>query len=90
MIALQVALALLLVAVAVYAQRAIPHFTAGGRAVLVARAVLLTVGVLFGVVMARGSAGIESVLTFLIAFGAVHLPAAVVLAIKRARGAGRS
>jgi hypothetical protein len=53
--------------------------------------VLLVVGVLFGVVAARtfASEG-TALLVFLQAFGLVHLPAAVVLAVKRARGEGRS
>lgn len=90
MIALQAVFALLLLAVAVHAQRMIPHFTAGARAILLARAVLLAVGVLFGVVMARSTTGLEWLLTVAIGFGAVHVPAAVVLAIKRARGERRS
>ena len=77
---------------AVYAQLQIPRFTAGPRAALLTRAGLLMLGLVFGYVAADnlGDAGMPPLLTFLIGFGAVHVPAALILLIKRAGGAGKS
>jgi hypothetical protein len=49
-------------------------------------------GLVFGYVAADNFAQAEApvFLTFLIGFGAVHVPAALILLIKRAAGAGRS
>lgn len=54
--------------------------------------VLALVGLALGYVMAASYAGdrASALLVFLIAFGAVHVPAAFILFLRRARGEGRS
>ena len=56
------------------------------------RAVLVLTGLGFGLVSAAGYADdpVRTLLAILIGFGAVHAPAAVILFVKQARGAGRS
>jgi hypothetical protein len=77
---------------AAYAQTQIPRYTADGRGVLFTRTVLLVTGIAFGYAAATvypldpGSA----TLNFLIAFGLVHVPAAIILFIKSARHAGKT
>jgi hypothetical protein len=76
-----------MLAAAAYAQYRIPRHTTGGRKALVARAVLAVVGLAFGYVMsayAQTQAG--AWLAFLSGFGAVHVPAAVILYLKSIRG----
>src|SRR5262245_43756874 len=74
-----------------YAQRQIPTFTAGARRVLFTRLVLLGVGVALGYVAASEMSGtVPALLAFSIGFGAVHLPAAMILFVKRRRGAAKS
>jgi len=74
-----------------YAHRQIPRFTAGTRRVLFTRLVLFGVGIALGYVAAREMNGtLPALLAFLIGFGAVHLPAAVILFVKHARGAAKS
>lgn len=74
-----------------FAHRQLPRFTAGSRRVLFTRLVLLGVGVAVGYVAASEMSGtLPALLAFLIGFGAVHLPAAMILFIKRARGAAKS
>ncbi len=88
---LQVILALLLLTMAVYAQRQIPVYTAGRNKILVTRLILIGVGIAFGLTGAAYMPGqLMKVLTFLIGFGLVHFPAAVVLYVKSKRGEGRS
>jgi hypothetical protein len=84
-------MALLLLAAAGYAQQKIPLYTKRGARVMMIRMLLALVGVAFGLL---GAADFEErllqLLAFLIGFGLVHLPAAVILFIKGRRGAGRS
>lgn len=84
--------ACLMLAAAGYAQANLPRYTAGKGKVLVTRVVLIVVGIAFGLVTAStypvGDA--LALLVFLIAFGTVHAPAAVILLIKGQRGAGKS
>ena len=85
-------LAALVLLAAIYAQHQLPRFTASPRAALLMRAGLIAIGLVFGYVAADNfsAAGVPGLLTFLIAFGAVHVPAALILLIKRAAGAGKS
>jgi hypothetical protein len=85
--------AALLLAAAGYAQYRIPRHTAGNTKVIVARAILAVVGAAFGYVMSTvyiETRGFAAVLVFLIGFGLVHLPAALILFMKRSRGTGKS
>jgi hypothetical protein len=84
--------AALVLAAAIYAQHQIPRYTASPRAALLTRAGLILLGLVFGYVAADNfsSADGPGLLTFLIGFGAVHVPAALILFIKHAAGAGKS
>lgn len=85
-------LAALLLAVAGYAQHRTPFHTPTKRDALWARGLLLTVGIAFGYVLATrytASQGQGAVLMFLVGFGAVHVPAALILFSKRLRGIDR-
>ena len=86
-----IATGLVLIA-AVFAQHQIPRFTAKPRAVLATRAVLIVLGLVFGYVAADNlsTAGNPPLITFIFGFGAVHVPAALILLFKRAAGAGKS
>jgi pilus assembly protein TadC len=78
------------VTAAAYAQQRIPRHTAADR-VLLTRALLLVVGTAVGVLAASYfSAPLPALLAFLIGFGTVHVPAALILFIKRERGEARS
>jgi len=83
--------AVALVAAAGYAQYQIPRYTAGNGRVWFLRGVLVVVGLLFGHASARYATdpGL-AFLGFLIGFGAVHLPAALILFLKHERGAAKS
>jgi hypothetical protein len=86
-------IAIMLVAVAAYAQYTIPSYTAGTTRVLLTRVVLLAVGVAVGFVAAQNYGDVSgplAVTMFLAGFGLVHLPAAMILFIKRQRGAGKT
>lgn len=92
---LSVIAALALLLVAAFTQWQLPRFTRGRRGVMLARSVLIAVGVAFGALLARlagtgletaAGGGAAAILSFLHGFGLVHLPAAVVLLLKRARG----
>ena len=87
-----IVLAALTLAAAVYAQREIPRFIATRRKALIARGLLLGVGLAFGYVAADtyDQASGVSLLPFLIGFGSVHVPAALILLLKRGGGAGKS
>lgn len=88
--ALILVFAALLCAVAFYVQKQIPFFTKGGR-IVIARAILLAVGVGFGLTAAANIGNFRSrLLAFLIGFGLVHVPAAIILFIKGKRGEGKS
>jgi hypothetical protein len=91
-IVLMILVASLLLTAAGYAQVEIPHHTAGSRKVLLTRVLLIAVGVAFGYISAAAysSDPLVAVLVFLIAFGMVHAPAALILLFKHWQGAGRS
>lgn len=82
---------LLLLISAFYVQRQIPRFTQGSKRILVTRALLILVGIGFGLAVA---ANIDQqplrTLSFLAGFGMVHFPAAVILFIKGKRGSGKT
>jgi hypothetical protein len=86
-----VVLAALLLGTAVFAHLQIPRYTAGTARI--ARWVLLAVGLGLGtvsaIIYADAGSGL-AFLAFLIGFGIVHVPTAVILLLKRARGAGKS
>lgn len=91
MLALHVLVAAALLAAALYAQHRVAFHTAGAGRVLLTRAVLAIVGMLLGAVAAglapdRASAAIA----FAQGFGLAHVPAALILFLKRARHEGRS
>lgn len=85
------AMAVVLLALAAYAQYRIAAHTLGSR-VLLARAVLAGIGAAFGLVMAAGYRDDPSLalLAFLVGFGMVHFPAALILFFKHQRGEGKS
>jgi hypothetical protein len=84
--------AVALLALAVYAQASIPRFTATARNVFITRAILIVTGLAFGYVAATTfpPEEVPPALAFLVAFGAVHFPAALILFFKRGSGAGKS
>ena len=84
--------AAVVLAAAIYAQHQIPRYTASPRAALLTRAGLIVLGLVFGYVAADNfsAADAPALLTFLFGFGAVHVPPALILLIKRAAGAGKS
>jgi hypothetical protein len=82
--------AMLLSAVVFYVQKQIPLFTKGGR-IVIARTILLAVGAGFGLTVAASIGNfLPRLLAFLIGFGLVHVPAAIILFIKAKRGEGKS
>ena len=85
-------LAALLLALAAYAQLRIPDFTAGRGRSVAARAALAFTGLAFGYVatLRFGNADVPPLVVFLAGFGLVHVPAAMILFIKRRRGSGKS
>ena len=83
--------AALLLAAAGYAQHRVQAHTAGRFNALLTRATLILVGVAFGFLSAAYAGNTTDVaLAFLCGFGLVHVPAAIILFLKRARGEGRS
>lgn len=82
----------MLLALAGYAQYRIPEYTAGRGKILLTRASLVGVGVAFGAVSVISASGedVPGILVFLIGFGLVHTPAAIILFFKREQGAGKS
>ena len=84
--------AFLLLVLAAYAQFRIPRFTSGSANTMISRSVLALTGIGLGGVSAAVYVGDPSraLLAFLIGFGVVQCPAAVILVIKRARHSGRS
>jgi hypothetical protein len=83
--------AALLLAVAIYAQRQIGNFTKGSPRTAATRLILGAVGIGFGLVSAaRAESPLSATLVFLIGFGLVHVPAALILFIKRRRGSGKT
>lgn len=85
------AAAIVLLAIAAYAQLRVRAFTTPSRVVAI-RAVLVAVGVAFGSVgvVVSGASGWAALWVLLAGFGIVHLPAAAVLVLKRLRGESRS
>jgi len=78
-------------AAAIYTHLQIAQFTAGTRRVWLLRILLMGVGMAFGYAAARYAGdATTALLVYLAGFGAVHVPAAFVLFIKRARGAEKS
>ncbi|MBX6392796.1 MAG: hypothetical protein IRY96_04950 [Burkholderiales bacterium] len=69
-----------------YAHLQLAHYIAARNSVLAMHAVLAAVGLLFGYVAMNYVEG-EALrwMTFAAGFGAVHVPPAIVLALKRAR-----
>jgi hypothetical protein len=82
----------LLLGAAVYAQYRIPRHTAGAGKIALARGILLVTGLALGSVFAASYADdhVLALLAFLVGFGAVHIPAAVILFVKSEGGAGKS
>jgi len=78
-------------AAAGYAQHRIPRHTAGRRRLWFLRAVLFVVGLALGHLSSSPlSDPFLALLAFLIGFGEVHVPAAIILFIKQERGAAKS
>jgi hypothetical protein len=83
--------AILLVAIAGYAQYRIPFYIARRSQAALTRGVLAVVGIVLGYLAAATYPEAEHpLLTFLAAFGIIHVPAAIILFVKWLRGAGRS
>jgi NADH:ubiquinone oxidoreductase subunit H len=81
-------LTLIALGAAAYAQWRIPFHTANRRHALIARLILIVVGVAFGIAMATTythTQGWLSAVVFLAGFGVVHVPAAAILFLKRQR-----
>ena len=79
--------ALALLAVAAFAQWTIPQFTRGTRNAWALRLLLIVLGLAVGYTLVRvNGATADSVLPlFLLGFGLVHVPPAIVLLLKRWR-----
>jgi len=84
------AMAAVLAPAALYAHYRLAFHIAGTGKIWLVHAVLAIAGAGLGYVTATGYAGANALLAFLAGFGAVHLPAAVILSIKWMRGAGKS
>jgi hypothetical protein len=83
---LTVLLVVLGLAAAAYAQVQIRQYVATRSGIVATRGTLIVVGLAFGYVAADTFAdAAPRWLTFLAGFGAVHIPAALILLIKRAR-----
>lgn len=83
--------ALIGLAAAGYAHLNLAHFISTRSGVMATRIVLLVVGAAFGyVAMAYVEGSPMRWLTFIAGFGAVHVPPAAVLMIKRARHSPKS
>lgn len=87
-----IAFAAVLVAIAAYAQWQIPHFVLQESRSLALRLLLVFLGVAVGVMMGRTWPGPGPVppAMFFVGFGLVHVPAALILYLKRQRGEGRT
>jgi hypothetical protein len=72
---------------AVYAQYRIPFHTANAYQARLTRALLGIIGVAMGwaAIRYQQAAGLRALLAFLNGFGAVHVPAAAILFLKRQR-----
>jgi hypothetical protein len=88
MFALAATVALLIVA---YVHASIPRFTVAGQKRLIAHAMLLLVGIVFGVISAMLAGGVAPPwAVFVMGLGVVHVPALCVLVLKRLKRSGRS
>ena len=85
MFALNLLLAAVLLALAAYAQHRIALFAAGSGKTAFTRALLAIVGVLAGWVGAAYAPPGLAWIAFIQGFGVVHVPAALILFLKRAR-----
>ena len=85
-------LAFLALAATIYTQWQIPRFTATRASIIAARGILAAVGIGFGYVCATIAASeqLPQAMAFVIGFGAVHVPAALILLIKSIGHAGKS
>jgi hypothetical protein len=84
-------LTFLALATAIYAQRQIPRFTATRASTIAARGILAIVGLGCGYVGATlAGEDLGPISAFVVGFGAVHVPAALILLFKRAGDAGKS
>jgi hypothetical protein len=83
--------ATILMAIAGYAQYLIGVHTVARRVALT-RAILALIAAVFGYTAAvsSGAKGLTALLAFLVGFGVVHVPAAIVLFFKHMRHEGRS
>lgn len=90
MIVVLIMVAVLLLAIAAYAQSRIPSYTASRAGIVVSRVVLIVMGLAFGYVATFGYEGLRAVVAFLIGFGAVHFPAAFILFVKGRRDSGKT
>ena len=85
--------AIVMLYLAAYAQIRIPAHTAGTEKIAWARGILIVVGLALGYVglhTYQEAFGPRAVLAFVIGFGLAHVPAAVILFLKRERGTGKS
>lgn len=88
---LQTILTLLLLTAVAYVHRQIPVFTKGRGKKRTAHAILILVGIAFGLTRTAHAVGeFSQIMAFLVGFGLVHLPAAIILFIKSRRGEGKS
>lgn len=81
-------MAVITLALAVYAHYRIPYHTPNGTQATIGRLLLVVIGLLFGWAMASAytaSSGLQWWLVFLPSFGVVHIPAAVILFLKDQR-----
>jgi hypothetical protein len=84
-------LAIVLLPLAAYAQASIGRFTAAPAAAALARGTLLAVGGALGYIATQvAETPVLALLYFAIGVGIVHVPAALILFMKRAGGAGKS
>lgn len=74
-----------------YVQRKIPAFTDSRKKILFTRTLLVVVGIAFGLAVSfYMTQAAQKIISFIAAFGMVHMPAAVILLVKTRRGEGRS
>jgi hypothetical protein len=90
-IALSIIVAALLLVASGYVHKKISAYTKGAAKIILVRALLIVVGIGFGFLSTAELPGhLPKALAFLIGFGIVHLPAAVILFVKGRRGEGKS
>lgn len=76
---------------AAYVHRQIPAFTNSRKKILFTRTLLVIVGIAFGAAVSfYTTQAAQKIISFIAAFGMVHMPAAIILMIKSRRGEGRS